>query len=78
MEVPKSLRLPKPRPTSQKEGPKTKKDKHKAKQLVHESPRKHQKKENPTAQEKGKVIDLGPDKDIEDVGVGVEDIDMGI
>ena len=39
--VPKLLRSPRPRPTTTKEGPKTKKDKQKVTQSVRESPRKH-------------------------------------
>ena len=75
-EVPKSQRFPKPKPIPPKEGPKMKKDKQKATQLVHESPMKHQKKEKPTAQEQAKVVDLEPDEDIEDIGVGVGDVDV--
>ena len=44
---------------------------------MHESQRKHQKKEKATAQEKAKVVDMEPDEDIEDVGVGLKDVDMG-
>lgn len=44
---------------------------------MRESPRKHQKKENPTAEEKHKVVDLESDEDIQDASVGVEDVFMG-
>lgn len=47
-EVPKSPRSPRPRPMPNKEGPKTKKDKHKPTPLVRASPRKHPQKEKPT------------------------------
>lgn len=70
-DVLKSLRLPGLRPMQTREGPKMKKDKQKATQLVHESPRKHQKKEKPTVQQKGKVVNLESDEGVDE---GVEDI----
>jgi len=57
-----------------KEGPKTKKDKQKETQPVRESPMKHQKKEDPIAQEKGKVVDLESEEAAEDVDMGTKDI----
>jgi len=44
---------------------------------VHESPRKHQKKENPTTEDKRKAVDLEPSEDIEYINVDMEEIDMG-
>lgn len=39
------------------------------------SPRKHPRKENPTTQEKGKVVDLEDDKGVEDIDIeGVDSI----
>lgn len=46
--------------------------------LVHSSPRKHPQKENPTLQEKGKVADLEPREDSEEINTGGDDIDMGV
>lgn len=72
-DVPKSPRSPRARPTLKREGPKMKKDKQKATQPVCESPRKHQKKQKPTTQEKGKVVNLEFDEGVDE---GAEDIDI--
>lgn len=44
--------------------------------MVCESPRKHQKKQKPTAQEKGKVVNLESDEGTEETGMGIEEIDI--
>jgi len=70
VEVPKSLRSPSLRPTLTTKGPKVKKDKQKVAQPVRTFPRKHLQKDKPTAQEKGKVVNLESEE-------GTEDVDMG-
>lgn len=60
--VPKSQRSPRLKLASPRQVPKMKKDKDMKTLLVHESPRKHQRKKNSAAQEKGKVVDLEADK----------------
>jgi len=61
--VPTALRLPRPKPTSIREVPGSKKDKKNKPMPVCESPRKHaatqvQRKEKLSVKEKGKVVDL--------------------
>lgn len=76
VEVPKSPCTP--IPTLATEGPKIKKGKQATpSQLVHTSPRKHPKKVKPTAQEKGKTINLEPEEDdFEDIPMDDEDVVM--
>jgi len=76
-EMPKSPRSPRAWPTLTKEGPKTEKDKKKAPKWVCASPKKHPQKENPIVQEKGKVIDLKPEEDVEEIHMDEEYSDMG-
>lgn len=67
-------RFPKPKPTLTREVPKLKKDKQKKTLSVRESLRKNpntqaQRKENPSTQEKGKVVDLEAKEGIEDIDI---------
>lgn len=74
--VSKSLRSPRQKPTPVGEASKTKKDKQKVTHLVRESPKKHQKKEKPTVQGKGKVVNLESDEGAKEAGMGTEEIDI--
>jgi len=73
-EVPKSQRMPRLKPTRTKETMKDNKGNHPA-IPVRTSPR--QNPQNPTAQEKGKVVNLEvEEEDIEDIPM--DDEDMGV
>jgi len=43
---------------------------------MHELPRKHQKKEKPPTQEKGKVVDLESDEGMQETRMDAKDIDV--
>jgi len=77
IEVPKSLSLPRPWPSLTKEGQKIKNDKHKVPHPMRTSPKKYPHKGKPTVQEKGNLIGLQPEEDIEEIPMNEEDIDMG-
>ena len=78
--VPTALRSPRPKPTPMREVPKPKKDKQEKFFLVCESPRKHdatqaQRKEKPSAKEKGKLVDLEAKEGTEDIDIkGVDHV----
>ena len=82
-EVPKSPRMPRPKPTPTKESVKDKKGKQVV-TPVRMSPRRNPPKDKPTAQEKGKTINLEPEEeeieeipmDDEDLGVEVEEVEV--
>ena len=75
-EVPKSPRMPRPKPTLTKESAKDKKGKQ-ALIPVHVSPRRNTQNDKPTTQEKGKAINLEP-KEEEIKGIPMDDEDVGI
>eukprot|EP00253_Pinus_taeda_P014638 PITA_14638 len=82
-EVPKSPQTPRLKPTLTKESAKDKKGK-KVAIPVHTSPRRNPQKDKPTAQEKGKTINVEPEEeeigdismDDEDLGVEVEEVEV--
>jgi len=82
-EVPRSPQIPRLKTNSTKESVKDKKGKQAA-ILVHGSPRRNPQKDKPTAQEKGKTINLEPREgeiedilmDDEDFGVEVEEVEI--
>jgi len=77
--VPKFPMLPRPRPTLNKEGLENKKYKQTATpHPVCASPRKHSQRDKPTTQVKGKLVHLEPKKEVKEIPMGDEDIEMGV